>query len=131
MPDTWQDMSTVSLLAEPREIFTPNLQINQEPVPQEVTLAAYFTAQREELNRGLPSFKLLGHGDRAMAGGQPALWHEYLWHNPEHSVDVHQYQLGTHFGGTIYTVTASALERDWVEVGPELLQVVETITFGG
>lgn len=128
LPDEWTDASTVTLLARPRELFTPNVQINQEPVPEDQGLRAYFTSQRAELQAGLPGFRLLGHGDRTVAG-QAALWHEYIWHNPERSVDVHQLQVGLHAGGTIYTVTASALERDWAEFAPEAEQVLASLSF--
>jgi hypothetical protein len=116
----WRDASQVVLIGVERPVFTPNIQIHREPLPEE-SLAEFFQHQRSEL-AGLDGFRLLDHGDR-MLGGQKALFHAYSWELPNQpGLRVRQLQVVTVRNGTLFTVTSSALEQDWdeVEAGFEL-----------
>jgi hypothetical protein len=116
----WRDASQTVLIGVERPVFTPNLQIHREPLPEE-SLDEFFRQQRAEL-AGLDGFRLLDHGDRLL-GGQKALYHAYAWDLPNQpGVRVRQLQIVTVRNGTLFTVTSSALEQDWdeVEAGFEL-----------
>jgi hypothetical protein len=110
----------VVLIGVERPMFTPNIQIHREPLPEE-SLDEFFRTQRSELS-GLDGFRLLDHGDRTL-GGQKALYHAYSWELPNQpGVRVRQLQVVTVRNGTLFTVTSSALDQDWdeVEAGFEL-----------
>lgn len=116
----WRDASQVVLIGPERPIFTPNIQIHREPLPEE-SLDEFFRQQRAEL-AALDGFRLLEHGDRTL-GGQKALFHAYSWELPNHAaLRVRQLQIVSVRNGTLYTVTSSALEQDWedAEAGFEL-----------
>jgi hypothetical protein len=116
----WRDASQVVLIGVERPMFTPNIQIHREPLPEE-SLDEFFRTQRNELS-GLDGFRLLDHGDR-MLGGQKALYHSYSWELPNQpGIRVRQLQIVTVRNGTLFTVTSSALDQDWdeVEAGFEL-----------
>lgn len=116
----WRDASQVVLIGPERPIFTPNVQIHREPLPEE-ELEEFFRHQRAELT-GLDGFRLLDHGDRLL-GGQKALHHAYSWELPNQpGLRVRQLQLATIRAGTLFTITCSALEGDWhhVEAGFEM-----------
>lgn len=116
----WRDASQVVLIGPERPVFTPNVQVHREPLPDE-ELDEFFRQQRAEL-AGLDGFRLLEHGDRLL-GGQKALFHTYSWELPNQpGLRVRQLQLATLRAGTLFTVTCSALEADWehVEAGFEL-----------
>ena len=116
----WRDASQIVLIGAERPVFTPNVQIHREPLPDEA-LGEFFRQQRAEL-AALDEFRLLDHGDRHL-GGLPALHHSYSWQLPNHpGVRVRQLQIVLTRGGTLFTVTCSALEQDWesVEAGFEL-----------
>lgn len=107
----WRDSSQVVLIAPERPLFTPNVQVHREALPQD-SLDEFFRAQREELS-SLDGFRLLDHGDRLL-GGAKALYHVYSWELPEQQgVRLRQLQLATTQKGTLFTVTCSALEQDW------------------
>ena len=109
----WRDASQVVLIGPERPVFTPNIQIHREPLPEEA-LAEFFAQQRAEL-AALDGFRLLEHGDRLL-GGQKALFHAYSWELPNtNSLRVRQLQIVAVRNGTLYTVTSSALEQDWEE----------------
>lgn len=110
----WRDASQVVLIGPERPIFTPNVQIHREPVPEE-SIEQFFLAQRAEL-ASLEGFRLLEHGDRLL-GGQKALHHAYSWQLPDQpGLRVRQLQVVVARGGTLFTVTSSALEQDWEQV---------------
>ena len=109
--DGWRDASQVVLIGPERPVFTPNVQVHQEPLPDR-PLDEFFRSQRSELS-SLDGFRLLEHGDR-MLGGQKALHHSYSWDLPgQPGLRVRQLQVVTQHGATLYTVTCSALEQDW------------------
>jgi len=116
----WRDASQTILIGQERPVFTPNVQVHRELVPDE-SIDVFFAQQRSEL-AALDGFRLLEHGDRLL-GGQPALHHVYSWDLPNHpGVRVRQLQIVHVRNTTLYTVTCSALEADWehVEAGFEL-----------
>lgn len=116
----WRDASQVVLIGPELPVFTPNVQIHREPLPEE-SLEEFFREQRAEL-AALDGFRLLDHGDR-MLGGQKALYHAYSWELPNQvNLRVRQLQIVTVRNGTLFTVTSSALESDWeaAEAGFEL-----------
>jgi len=108
------------LIGPERPVFTPNVQIHREPLPEE-PLEEFFRQQRAELS-ALDGFRLLEHGDRLL-GGQKALFHAYSWELPNQpGLRVRQLQVVTVRNDTLFTVTSSALEQDWeaVEAGFEM-----------
>lgn len=110
----WRDASQIVLIGPERPVFTPNLQIHREPLPEE-SLDEFFRQQRAEL-ASLDGFRLLEHGDRLL-GGQKALHHSYSWDLPNQpGIRVRQLQIVTVRNGTLFTVTCSALEQDWEQV---------------
>ena len=109
-PTGWSDHSTVVMIGPERPAFSPNLQVNQEPIPSDVSIADYLVEQRTELSN-LENFQLLGHGDRILAG-QRADWHAYSWRIPQ-GVEIRQLQLMTVRGDKVYTLTASSTLADW------------------
>lgn len=116
----WRDASQVVLIGPERPMFTPNVQVHREPLPEEA-LDEFFRQQRAELS-GLDGFRLLEHGDR-LIGGQKTLFHAYSWELPNQpGIRIRQLQLVTVRVGTLFTITCSALEQDWelVEAGFEL-----------
>jgi hypothetical protein len=116
----WRDASQVVLIGPERPVFTPNVQVHREPLPEE-SLDEFFREQRNELAT-LDGFRLIEHGDRQLSG-QKALFHSYSWTLPNQAtVRVRQLQLATVRAGTLFTITCSALEQDWeqVEAGFEL-----------
>ncbi len=116
----WRDASQTVLIGPERPVFTPNVQIHREPLPDE-ELDEFFRLQRAEL-AGLDGFRLLDHGDRMLAGAK-ALYHAYSWELPNQpGLRVRQMQMVTQRAGTLYTITSSALEADWehVEAGFEM-----------
>lgn len=116
----WRDASQTVLIGPERPVFTPNVQVHREPLPDE-ELDEFFRQQRSELS-SLDGFRLLDHGDR-MLGGQKALFHTYSWELPNQpGLRVRQLQLATIRAGTLFTITCSSLESDWehVEAGFEL-----------
>jgi hypothetical protein len=116
----WRDASQTVLIGPERPVFTPNVQIHREPLPEE-ELDEFFRQQRAEL-AALDGFRLLDHGDRVLAGAK-ALYHAYSWELPNQpGLRVRQLQMVTQHAGTLFTITASALEADWehVEAGFEL-----------
>ena len=116
----WRDDSQVVLIGPERPVFTPNIQIHRESLPDE-SLDEFFRQQRAEL-AALDGFRLLEHGDRLLAG-RKALYHAYSWELPNQpGLRVRQLQLVTTRTSTLYTITSSALEVDWehVEAGFEL-----------
>ncbi|MCB0878790.1 MAG: DcrB-related protein [Thermoleophilia bacterium] len=116
----WRDASQVVLIGPERPVFTPNVQIHREPLP-ELELDAFFREQRSEL-AGLDGFRLLEHGDKLL-GGQKALYHAYSWELPNQpGIRLRQLQYATSHAGTLFTITCSALEQDWeqVEAGFEM-----------
>ncbi len=118
--DGWRDASQIVLIGHERPVFTPNVQVHREPLPEE-SLEEFFREQRSELST-LEGFRLLEHGDRLL-GGIKALFHAYSWILPDSpGIRVRQLQLATVRAGTLFTVTCSALETDWdqVEAGFEL-----------
>jgi hypothetical protein len=116
----WTDASQIVLIGVERPVFTPNLQIHREAIP-EIPLEEFFRAQRAELSE-LEGFRIIEHGDRLL-GGQKALHHSYSWVLPNQpGLRVRQLQLVTVRVGALFTLTCSALEQDWelVESGFEL-----------
>ena len=116
----WRDASQTVLIGPERPVFTPNVQIHREPLPEE-ELDEFFRLQRAEL-AALEGFRLLDHGDRMLAGAK-ALYHAYSWELPNQpGLRVRQLQMVTQHAGTLFTITASALESDWeqVEAGFEM-----------
>lgn len=110
----WRDASQTVLIGPERPVFTPNIQIHREPLPDE-PLEEFFRQQRAEL-AALDGFRLLDHGDRSLAG-QSALYHSYSWDLPNHQgLRVRQMQLVLTHAGALFTITFSALESDWVHV---------------
>ncbi|MCW2928491.1 MAG: hypothetical protein JWM86_2459 [Thermoleophilia bacterium] len=107
----WRDASQVVLIGPERPVFTPNIQIHREPLPEE-SLDEFFRGQRAELS-GLEGFRLLDHGDRMLGGGK-ALYHAYSWELPNQpGLRVRQQQVVVTRNGTLFTITTSALEADW------------------
>ncbi|MEO6867096.1 MAG: DcrB-related protein [Gaiellales bacterium] len=116
----WRDASQTVLIGIERPIFTPNIQIHRESLPEE-SLDEFFRGQRAELST-LDGFRLVDHGDRLL-GGIKALYHAYAWQLPNQpGVRVRQQQTVCVRNDTLFTVTCSALEQDWdeVEAGFEL-----------
>ncbi len=116
----WRDATQTVLIGPERPVFTPNVQIHREPLPEE-DLNEFFRQQRAEL-AALEGFRLLDHGDRLLAGAK-ALYHAYSWELPNQpGLRVRQLQMVTTRAGILYTITSSALEADWehVEAGFEL-----------
>lgn len=116
----WRDASQVVLIGPERPVFTPNVQIHREPLPEE-QLDEFFRQQRAEL-AGLDGFRLLEHGDRMLAG-QTALFHAYSWDLPNQAgMRVRQLQIVLVRNGTLFTITCSSLEQDWelAEAGFEM-----------
>lgn len=110
----WRDASQVVLIGPERPVFTPNVQIHREPLPEE-SLDEFFRQQRAELS-ALDGFRLLEHGDRRIAG-EKALFHAYSWELPNQpNLRVRQLQVVLVRSGTLFTITSSALEQDWDEV---------------
>lgn len=107
----WSDASTVVLIGPERPVFTPNVQVNQEPVPGDESLEAFFAQQRRDLS-SLDGFELVDHGDRIVAG-ITALHHTYTWRIPESRERIRQRQVVLVRSGVMYTITCSALDRDW------------------
>lgn len=107
----WRDASQVVLIGPERPVFTPNIQVHRESLPNE-DLAGFFRGQREELS-SLDGFLLLEHGDRVLAGSK-ALFHAFSWEMPERpGIRLRQLQLAVDRLGTLFTITCSALEQDW------------------
>jgi hypothetical protein len=116
----WRDASQVVLIGPERPVFTPNVQIHRELLPEE-SLDEFFRQQRAELS-ALDGFRLLEHGDRQVAG-MKALHHAYSWELPNQpGLRVRQLQVVTVKADTLFTITCSALEQDWehVEAGFEM-----------
>ena len=110
----WRDASQVVLIGPERPIFTPNVQIHREPLPEE-QIEEFFRQQRAELS-ALDGFRLLDHGDRMLAGAK-ALFHAYSWELPNQpGLRVRQLQVVTQKAGELFTITCSALENDWEQV---------------
>jgi hypothetical protein len=107
----WRDNSQVVLIGPERPVFTPNVQVHREPVPEE-ELAEFLQAQRQELS-SLTGFTLLEHGERRLAG-ERALFHRYEWDLPNQPGErLRQLQVVAIRGTTLFTITSSALVRDW------------------
>src|SRR3954447_1256755 len=105
-PEGGSDHSTIVMLGPGRPAFSPNVQVNQETMPEDFdSLEAYFASQLEEL-AGLEGFALVERGDRQL-GGLRAINHSYTWRIPQ-GVEIRQLQLATIRGATIYTLTASS-----------------------
>ena len=110
----WRDASQVVLIGPERPVFTPNVQIHREPLPEE-SLDEFFRHQRSELS-ALDGFRLLEHGDRRL-GGEKALFHAYSWELPNQpNLRVRQLQVVLVHAGTLFTITCSSLEQDWDSV---------------
>ena len=110
-PEGWSDHSTIVMLGPARPGFSPNVQVNQESMPEDAAnLEAYFAEQLADL-QNLEGFRVLERGDRTL-GGQRALFHAYTWRIPQ-GIDIRQLQLATVRGNMIFTVTASATVADW------------------
>lgn len=107
----WSDSSTVVLIGPERPVFTPNVQVNQEPVPTDEPLVDFFAQQRRDL-ASLDGFELIDHGDRQLAGFT-ALQHTYSWKIPDSGEIIRQRQVVVVRNGVLYTITCSALDRDW------------------
>lgn len=119
-PEGWRDASQIVLIGVERPVFTPNVQVMREPLPQ-MPIEEYLQAQRTELTQ-LGGFRLITHGDR-MLGGRPAIHHSYAWDLPERpGTRIRQMQISVRRDEELFTVTCSALEQDWdqVEAGFEL-----------
>ncbi len=102
----WRDASQVVLIGPERPVFTPNVQIHRELVPEE-ELDEFFRAQRAELS-GLDGFRLLEHGDRLL-GGQKALFHAYSWELPNQpGIRIRQLQLAVIRAGTLSSPSRAA-----------------------
>lgn len=113
-PEGWRDATQVVLIGPERHVFTPNVQVMREPLP-EVPIDEFLQAQRAELAQ-LAGFRLIGHGDRSL-GGRPALHHSYSWDLPDRpGVRIRQMQITARRDNELFTVTCSALEQDWDEV---------------
>lgn len=108
-PQGWRDSSTVVLIGPERPTFTPNVQVNQELVPDDMTVEQYWAEQRRELS-ALDGFRVIEHGDRLL-GGQRAEYHVIAWR--QQGVEVQQLQLATVRAGVLYTVTCSAMPGDF------------------
>jgi hypothetical protein len=116
----WRDASQVVLIGPERPVFTPNVQIHREELPDE-PLEEFFRQQRAELS-ALDGFRLLEHGDRQLAG-QKALFHAYSWELPNQpGLRVRQLQVVLIRNDTLFTITCSSLEQDWeiAEAGFEM-----------
>jgi hypothetical protein len=109
-PAGWEDHSTIVLIGPPRPTFSPNIQVNREPVRPGVSLDEYFAAQRQELST-LGGFQLLDHGER-MVGGLKAYHHSYTWNVPE-GFTIRQLQVAVLRPPSIFTVTCSSIAGDW------------------
>jgi hypothetical protein len=110
----WRDASQTVLIGPERPVFTPNVQIHRELLPDE-ELDEFFRAQRAEL-AALDGFRLLEHGDRLL-GGHKVLHHAYSWELPnQQGLRIRQLQMVLVRAGTLFTVTCSALEADWEHV---------------
>jgi hypothetical protein len=108
-PQGWTDSSTVVLIGPERPTFTPNVQVNQEPAPVDMTAAQFFAVQRQELS-ALDAFQVREHGDRLIAS-QRAEYHVITW--KQNGIDVQQLQIATVRNGTLYTITCSAMPNDF------------------
>ncbi len=109
-PAGWEDRSQVTLVGPPQIGFTPNVQINQEPVPEGVDVFQYFDEQKRELAT-LPEFEQVETGDR-MLGGVSADFHGWRWTVPQ-GYRIRQLQYVFVRGATVFTVTCSALDDQW------------------
>ena len=109
-PEGWEDHSTVVIIGPARPTFSPNIQVNREPIQAGVSLEGYFAEQRRELST-LNDFQLVDHGERQL-GGQKAHYHAYTWRVPDGFV-IQQAQYATLRSPTIFTVTCSAMADDW------------------
>ncbi|MCW2956804.1 MAG: uncharacterized protein JWO69_1673 [Thermoleophilia bacterium] len=107
----WRDNSQVVLIGPERPVFTPNVQVHREPVPPE-SLAEFLREQRAELSK-LDGFSLVEHGERRL-GGEAGVFHRYEWVLPNHPGErIRQLQVVAVRNQTLFTVTCSALVRDW------------------
>jgi hypothetical protein len=125
-PEGWRDASTIVMIGPERPTFSPNLQVNQEPVPPDLTVGEYFADQRRELGQ-LSGFRLHEQGDRQL-DGQRVEHHMYTWRIPQ-GVEIRQLQLAIVRGPTLYTITCSALESDWPAFSVEFEQVLSQLRF--
>lgn len=115
-PEGWRDASQIVLIGIERPVFTPNVQVTREPLP-DMPVEEFLQAQRAELSQ-LSGFRLLGHGDRTL-GGRPALHHAYSWDLPDRpGVRIRQMQVTARRDHELFTVTCSALEDDWEQAEP-------------
>ena len=113
----WRDASQVVLIGPERPVFTPNLQVHREQLGPDESAEEFFRQQRAELAQ-LDGFRLIEHGDRKLAG-QTALSHSYSWSPPELvGSRIRQTQLALTYAGTLFTITASALEHEWESIEP-------------
>lgn len=125
-PHGWRDASTIVMIGPERPGFSPNLQVNQEPVPTDLTVAEYFADQRGELGQ-LSGFELREQGERQL-GGQLVDYHMYTWRIPQ-GAEIRQLQLAVLRGPTLYTITCSALEQDWPMFEPHFEQMLADFSF--
>lgn len=113
-PQGWSDNSTVTIIGPARSAFAPNVQVNQESLPQGMTAAQYFAEQRAEMVRELDSCTIIEQGERAL-GGERCEFHSYTWKVPQGFI-IRQSQHAVVRSATLYTVTCSAMESEWAGV---------------
>jgi hypothetical protein len=111
-PEGWTDHSTITMIGPDRPGFAPNVQVNQEAVPREVSAQQYFAQQRAEMSKDLAECRVIEQGDR-LIDGLRAEYHVYTWRIPQGTV-IRQLQYAVVRGGTLYTITCSAAESDWM-----------------
>ena len=126
LPDGWLDQTTVTLVGPIRPGIAPNITVNQEPPPADMTIEQYFMAQRRELST-LERFQLIEHGDRLL-GGVKALYHIYTWVSPQ-NVEIMQLQLMARHGAMSYTLTCSCTAGDWEHFSPLFEQAISHFRF--
>lgn len=126
LPDGWLDQTTVTMVGPIRPGVAPNITINQEPPPADMSIEQYFIAQRQELST-LERFQLVEHGDRLL-GGVKALYHVYTWVSPQ-NVEIMQMQLMARHAGLSYTLTASCTAGDWPNFSPHFEQAIARFKF--
>lgn len=125
-PEGWRDASTVVMIGPERPGFSPNVQVNQEPVPDDLTVEQYFAQQRSELG-DLSGFQMHEQGDKVLAG-ERVEYHSYTWRIPQ-GFEIRQLQLALVRGGTLYTITCSALEQDWALFEAAFEMIVAQLRF--
>jgi|HubBroStandDraft_6_1064221.scaffolds.fasta_scaffold553310_2 hypothetical protein len=123
-PDGWLDRSTYVVSGTEIGGFTPNVVVTFSPGVMDPYLRRHVKIQVDEMQKKLPDFQLVAQSDPFPGPFGEMVSVEYEWNSAEAGTRLHQYQLYSMAGQTLYTVTATGTAMHWRGMQSVMLQIV-------